>query len=248
MCESFPNSNPDGRFPTTRWSQVIAAGDGRSPDVDAALAELCNAYWFPLYAFIRRKGDNPDRALDLTQAYFARLLEKRIVVGADPTRGRFRAFLLTDLSRFLADEHERERAIKRGGGRSFVSIDARDAEGRFLNEPSHERTAERLFERDWALALIGRVFDRIGARYAETGRGPIFAALKSLVTSEPAAASYATLAEELGTTEGGLRVAVHRLRARFATKLRAEVAATLDDTSPGEVDDELRAILGVLRD
>jgi RNA polymerase sigma-70 factor (ECF subfamily) len=234
------------RFPTTHWSRVVAAGDPAAPQAQEALAELCRAYWFPVYAFIRRKGHGPDHALDLTQDYFARLLEKETVAAADPARGRFRSFLLADCSFFLADRHDRARTRKRGGGRAAVSIDVRDAEGRFLHEPAEDRTPERLFERDWALALIGRVFDRLERHYAGTGRGEVYHRLKPVLSCDPGAARYASLAAELGTTEGGLRVAAHRLRARFAAGLRAEVAATLDDPSPAQVEDELRALLGVL--
>ena len=140
---------PDGRFPTTRWSRVAAAADPDRPEAREALAELCAAYWFPVYALIRRKGHDPDAALDLTQDYFARLLEKGTVAAADPDKGRFRSFLLADCSFFLSDRRDRDRALKRGGGRPVLSIDARDAEGRFLREPSHDQTPERLFERDW---------------------------------------------------------------------------------------------------
>ena len=151
-------------FPTTRWSRVVAAGDGGAPATGEALAELCAAYWFPLYAFIRRKGNDPDRALDLTQGYFARLLEKGTVAAADPSRGRFRSFLLADCAYFLAHERERDGAARRGGGRAVLSIDAGDAEGRYRLEPAHEQTPERLFDRDWALALLESVLDGLRPR------------------------------------------------------------------------------------
>jgi DNA-directed RNA polymerase specialized sigma24 family protein len=241
-------SEPDqaARFPTTRWSRVALAADADGDDARLAMTELCGAYWYPVYAFIRRKGHDADAALDLTQAYFARLLERGTVAAADPDKGRFRSFLMTDCSFFLADRRDHARALKRGGGRPVVSIDARDAEGRFLLEPAHGRTAERLFERDWALALIARVFGRLDAHYTATGRSGLFRRLRPIVSADPEAALYARLADELGMTEGSLRVAAHRLRARFAAALRDEVAATLDDPDPAAVDDELRSLFAIL--
>jgi RNA polymerase sigma-70 factor (ECF subfamily) len=237
---------PPARFPTTHWSRVVAAGGPPTPEARAALAELCSAYWYPIYALIRRKGYGPDAALDLTQGYFAHLLEKGTVAAADPVKGRFRAFLLADCSFFLADRRDRDRALKRGGGRPVLSIDARDAEGRFLREPSHDKTPERLFERDWALALIARVFDRLERHYADTGRSQLFRGLKPLLSSGRDATPRAAIAAELGLTVGNLRVALHRLRDRFAAGLRAEVAATLQDAGDEAIEEELRALSAVL--
>jgi DNA-directed RNA polymerase specialized sigma24 family protein len=240
------DSTPPAGFPTTHWSCVARAGGPPTSEALAALAELCGAYWYPIYALIRRKGHGADDALDLTQDYFARLLAKGTVAAADPVKGRFRSFLLADCSYFLADRCDRDRALKRGGGRPVLSIDARDAEGRFLREPSHEQTPERLFERDWALALIGRVFDKLQQHYGDTGRFELYRRLKPLVSSEPEAASRAAVAAELGMTEGNLRVTLHRLRARFAAGLREEVAATLRDAGDEAVEEELRALFAVL--
>jgi RNA polymerase sigma-70 factor (ECF subfamily) len=237
---------PPAGFPTTHWSRVARAGGPPTPEAHAALAELCSAYWYPIYALIRRKGYEADAALDLTQDYFARLLEKGTVAAADPVKGRFRSFLLADCSFFLADRRDRDRALRRGGGRPVLSIDARDAEGRFLREPSHDRTPERLFERDWALALIARVFDRLERHYAETGRSQLFRCLKPFMSSDRDAGPRAAVAADLGLTDGNLRVALHRLRARFAAGLRAEVAATLQDTGEEAVAEELRALFTVL--
>jgi len=237
---------PPARFPTTHWSRVVAAGGPPTPEARAALAELCGTYWYPIYALVRRKGYAAEAALDLTQDYFARLLEKGTVAAADPVKGRFRAFLLADCSFFLADRRDRDRALKRGGGRPVLSIDARDAEGRFLREPSHDRTPERMFERDWALALIARAFDRVERHYAGTGRSELFRRLKPLVASDPDAAPRAAVAAELGLSEGNLRVVLHRPRARFAAGLRAEVAATLRDAGDEAIAEELRALFAVL--
>jgi DNA-directed RNA polymerase specialized sigma24 family protein len=234
------------RFPTTHWSRIARAGDPDDPGARAAMAELCGTYWYPIYALIRRKGHGPEEAHDLTQDYFARLLEKGTVAAADPDKGRFRSFLLADCSFFLADRRDRDRALKRGGGRPVLSIDARDAEGRFLREPSHDRTPERMFERDWALALIARAFDAMERHYAETGRSDLFRRLKPFVSSGPETAPRAAVAAELGLTDGNLRVILHRLRARFAAGLREAVAATLRDAGDEAVEEELRELFAVL--
>jgi RNA polymerase sigma-70 factor (ECF subfamily) len=233
-------------FPTTRWSCVLAAAEPAGPEAREALAELCAAYWPPVYAFIRRKGHDPERALDLTQDYFARLIEKGTVAAAAPAKGRFRSFLLADCGYFLADRRDREGALKRGGGRRVLSIDAQAAEEGLIREPSHSLTPERLFERDWALALLGRVFDRLEQDYAGAGRGDAFRLLRPVLSGDPDAAPYAAIAAELGTTEGNIQVAVHRLRARFGAELRRQVAATLDDPGDAEVDAELAALFETL--
>jgi RNA polymerase sigma-70 factor (ECF subfamily) len=238
-----PTATP-GRFPTTRWSRVVAAGDSAEPDAAEALADLCSAYWFPIYAFVRRKGHDAERALDLTQSYFARLLERRPIAAADPARGRFRSFLLSDCSHFLAHERERDGALKRGGGRAVVSIVADDAEGRFDLEPSHEETPERAFERDWALALLDSVLDGLRREYERTGRGATFEVLKVVLTAGARPAPQADLALRLGTTEAAVQVATHRLRARYREALRSAIAATVADES--EVDDELKALFAAL--
>src|SRR5262245_38295274 len=153
----FPDPSSDGPFPTTRWSRVVAASDRDLPAAREALAGLCAAYWYPIYTLIRRKGHGPDEALDLTQDYFTRLLESDVLASADHRRGRFRAFLRTDCGFFLSHRRERERALKRGGGRTALPIDARDAEGRYLLEPVDAATPEHLFDRAWALDLLGEV-------------------------------------------------------------------------------------------
>jgi RNA polymerase sigma-70 factor (ECF subfamily) len=234
-------ATPPGRFPTTRWSRVVAAGEG---EACGALAELCAAYWYPLYAFIRRRGNGPERALDLTQGYFARLLKKGTVAAADPARGRFRSFLMADCGHFLAHERERDRAAIRGGGRRPLSIDARDAEGRYLLEPSHEETPERLFERDWALALLAGVLAGLRVEYERTGRGTTFDVLKVVLAGGGRSVPQAELARRLGMTDAAAQVAVHRLRKRYREALRAAIAATVADE--GEVEDELRTLFAAL--
>ena len=233
-----------GDFPTTHWSRVLAAGDPGAPSAREALAELCQSYWFPLYAYIRRRGHDPDRAQELTQDLFVRLLEKEVLAAADPARGRFRAFLRAVCTDFLANSRDRERARKRGGDRVFIPIDVTEAEGRYTAEPAHEWTAERLFDRSWALTLLGRVLDRLRREYEKAGQAAAFAALCPVLTEGAGAVPYATLAARLGTTGGTVRVAVHRLRRRYGALLRAEIVATVDD--PAEVDDEIRDLFSAL--
>ena len=230
---------PASRRPTGVASPA-PAGRPRPRRARGAWPSSSAHYWYPIYALIRRKGHDADASLDLTQEYFARLLEKGTVAAADPAEGRFRSFLLADCSFFLADRRDRDRALKRGGGRPVLSIDARDAEGRFLREPCHDRTPERMFERDWALALIARVFDGLERHYADTGRSELFRLLKPLVSSGPDAVARAAVAAGLGMTEANLRVVLHRLRARFAARLREEVAATLRDAGDEAIEEELR--------
>src|SRR5262245_25537703 len=157
------------RFPTTHWSRIVAAGEPDVPLAHEAMAELCRAYWFPLYAYIRRRGHDPDRALDLTQDLFVRLLEKGVVASADPARGRFRSFLRAVCADFLANRRDRENALKRGGG-AILPIDPDEAEGRYAREPAHELTPERIFDRTWALTLLGRVLERLREEYHAAGQ------------------------------------------------------------------------------
>jgi RNA polymerase sigma-70 factor (ECF subfamily) len=233
-----------GDFPTTHWSRVLAAGDPGSPSAREALAELCHSYWFPLYAYIRRRGHDPDRAQELTQDLFVRLLEKDVLAAADPARGRFRAYLRAVCADFLANRRDWERARKRGGDRVFIPIDVAEAEVRYAGEPAHEWTAERLFDRSWALILLGRVLDRLRREYDRAGQAATFAELSPVLTEGTGVVPYATLAERLGTTEGAVRVAVHRLRRRYGALLRAEIGATVDD--PAEVDHEIRDLFSAL--
>jgi RNA polymerase sigma-70 factor (ECF subfamily) len=233
-------------FPTTCWGRVIAARDRATPEARAALAELCGAYWHPIYAFIRRKGHGPEEALDLTQDYFARLLERGTVAAANPDRGRFRSFLLADCTRFLANRREHDCAAKRGGGIAPLSIDARAAEGRFVPEPSHGRTPERLFERDWALSLLDGVLARLRREYEDSGRGSAFEAMQVVLTDGTRAVSHAEMARRLGTTEGAVQVAAHRLRRRYRDLLREAIAATVGGVE--EVEDEIRDLFAALGD
>ncbi len=227
-------------FPTTRWNEIARAVDGDDPDARAALADLCRIYWYPIYAFIRRKGYDAEQALDLTQDYFARLLEKRTVAAADRSKGRFRSFLLRDCSFFLADRIDRDRRAQAGAGRPVLSIDAGDVESRFLAEPWHDLTPERLFDRAWALALLSRAFDRLAADYAASGRGALFDRLSGVLTAGSEAAPHAEVAAQLGMTEEAVQQAASRLRKRHRQAVRDEIAATLDDPQEAEITAEIR--------
>jgi RNA polymerase sigma-70 factor (ECF subfamily) len=241
---SCAGGTPTESFPTTRWSQVATAGDLAAPGAREALAGLCRAYWYPVYAFVRRKGHDSDAALDLTQSYFARLLEKPVIAAADRNKGRFRAFLRTDCSHFLLDERRRKAA--RGGLASPVSIDARDAEGRYLVEPADDGlTPDRLFDRAWALALLDRVLGLLAREYAARGRAEIFECLKPSLTQGKSAVTASAVAARLGTTENAVHVTAHRLRSRYREILTEQIAATLDD--PSQTDDEVRALFDALR-
>ncbi len=233
-------------FPTTCWNRIVAARGCVTPESREALASLCSLYWYPLYAFIRRKGHGPEDALDLTQGYFTRLLERGTVAAADASRGRFRSFLLADCTRYLADHRERERAAKRGGGVAPLSIDARDAEGLYLREPNHSRTAERLFERDWALTLLDGVLGNLRREYDGSARGAAFDVLKVVLTDDPRSVPQAELAARLGTTEGAAQVAVHRLRRRYRDLVREAIIATVGDEA--EVEEEIRDLFAALGD
>jgi RNA polymerase sigma-70 factor (ECF subfamily) len=239
-----PSDASPARFATTHWSLIVAARDGEAAQAEAALADLCRAYWYPLYAFIRHQGHPADRAQDLTQEFFARLLEKDFLGAVDQEKGKFRSFLLAACKHFLANEHDRERALKRGGGRQSVSIDFRDADGRYAHEPAHGETPERLFERRWALALLEQVLARLRGEYEAAGKRRLFGALKSRLTGDAGGARHARTAGELGLSEGAVKVAVHRLRQRYRELLREEIAQTLDD--PAQVEEEIRALFAAL--
>jgi RNA polymerase sigma-70 factor (ECF subfamily) len=231
-------------FGTTHWSLILAARDRGTSQAENALAALCAAYWYPLYAFIRRRGHDPDRAADLTQGFFARFLEKDYLSSVDPSTGRFRAFLLAACKHFLANAHDREVALKRGGGRRPVSIDQRDAEGRYLCEPAHDLTPERLFERRWAMTLLDRALDQVGREFYRGGKGVLYDRLKVVLTGAAEAAPYARIGAELGMTEDAVKKAAQRLRRRYREALRGLVAETVAE--PGQVDDEIRTLFAIL--
>jgi RNA polymerase sigma-70 factor (ECF subfamily) len=223
----------------------VATAAGRdASEAREALSGLCRAYWYPIYAYVRRRGHAPEQAQDLTQDFFAYILERDLIAMADPARGRFRAFLRTVCARRLAAHRDRRNAAKRGGGRSPLPIDPLDAERRYALEPAHELTPERIFDRTWALTLLGRVVERLRREYDDAGRSDRLEGLLASLTRDPASGSYADIARRLGMTEGSVRVAVHRLRGRYGLLLREEIAATVDDEA--HIDDELRALFFAL--
>ena len=232
------------RFATTRWSVVLAAGADPSEQADRALAELCADYWYPLYAYVRRRGYPAEDARDLTQAFFAKLLEKNDLTAADPARGRFRSFLLTSMKNFLASEWRRQATLKRGGDVEVVSIDYEDAENRYRVEPSHALTPEAIYERRWALGLLDRAVDELRERYAGRGKTELFDALKGYLGHDPGGVPYRELSQRLNQREAALRTALSRLRARWRDRLRELVAETVQEGHT--VDDELRHLLTAL--
>ena len=232
-------------FDTTRWS-IIAAARGSDPEAArVALSTLCEAYWYPLYAFIRRWGADPDDARDLTQAFFTSLLERRDIEHVRPERGRFRTFLLASAKHFLLNEAARGRAAKRGGGVPPLPLAFDEAEGRYQFEPVDEATPETLYERRWALTLLERVITAVEAKWQQSGRRVEFEVLKASLLGEGPPGGYAAAAERLGTTEGAVKTAVHRLRKTFRAQLRAAIAETVSD--PAEVDEELKYLERALR-
>lgn len=235
-----------GRFTTTRWSLVLAAGQAHTERSAAALASLVELYWYPVYAFIRRRGHNSEDCADLTQAFFTRVLEKNAFQGVDPARGRFRAFVCASLRNFLANERDRAQALKRGGPQPVLSLDLDAAEGRYQLEPRDGMTPEKLFDRRWALLLLERVLGRLEAEQAAAGKGVQFGSLKPFLTGDPDATSYAEVARTLVTSEGAIKVAVHRLRRRFRDLLVEDIADTVDDAS--EIDGEIAYLFKAIRE
>ncbi len=227
-------------FATTHWSVVLAAGHKSSPDTVAALAALCETYWFPLYAYVRRRGHNADEAQDLTQEFFARLLEKDYVAAADPERGRFRAFLLTSFKHFLSKERDKARAQKRGGGRSPLSLDLASGESRYATGPTDTLTPEQLYDRQWAVALLDRVMRRLEEEMRQSGKADWFDRLKAFIVGGSDGATYAKTAESLGTTEAAAKMATHRMRKRYRELLRLEIAETIEHVA--DVEDEIGSL------
>jgi RNA polymerase sigma-70 factor (ECF subfamily) len=236
----------DGEFLTTHWSLVVSAGRRDDSAASRALAELCRRYWYPLYAYVRRHSHDADAAQDLTQAFFARLIEQNLPAVAAPERGKFRAFLLTSVKHFLANEHERAAAQKRGGAARRLSLDFDDGESRWSREPAHDDTPERLFDRHWALTLLDGVLKQLEAEHAATGRQKQFELLKSALAGDRERLPYAEIGASLSMTEEAARQAATRLRRRYRELLRAAIAETV--AGPDEIDDEIRSLFAVLGD
>ncbi len=236
---------PDsGQFVTTHWSVVLSAREQGSPACDLALEKLCRTYWYPLYAHVRRLGHNPPDAEDLTQEFFARLLQKNYLRDADRAKGRFRTFLLVALEHFLANDWDRQRAQKRGGGRVMVPLDTALAEHLYAAEAGEDSSPMRAYERRWALTLVEQALKRLRVEYAQGGKIAEFERFKPFLTAERASIPYGAVAAELGISEGALRVSVHRLRHRFREIFREEIAHTLAD--PGDVAEEMRYLVEIL--
>jgi RNA polymerase sigma factor (sigma-70 family) len=231
-------------FVTTHWSVVLSA-QGRSPAAQAALEQLCRSYWPPLYAFIRRQGYSSEEAEDLTQDFFARLLERRDFEAVRREKGRLRSYLLVALKHFLVNERQRAAAVKRGHGQRLISIDEALAQHRLDVEPVNTLTAEEIYERRWALALLEQVLARLADEYCECGKTALFERLKELLADEPGRASQAEMARDLGMKENALKQAFYRFRERYREILREQVAHTV--ASPAEIEDELRHLIAVLR-
>jgi RNA polymerase sigma-70 factor (ECF subfamily) len=238
-AEQNRDSVPPGarQFVTTHWSVVVRAG-GKSA---AALEKLCQTYWYPLYAYVRRQGHSPEDAQDLTQEFFAKLIAKHYLGDVDRSKGKFRSFLLASLKHFLANEWDKAHAQKRGGGQTIVSL---DAETRYKLEPADNISADKIFERRWALTLLDEVLKRVREEYAADGKTKLFDQLKVTLTGERSTIPYAELGAQLGMSGGAVKVAVHRLRQRYRDALRDEIAETV--AGPEEVEEELRQLFAAL--
>ena len=231
-------------FVTTRWTVVLSAQDKDAPQSSEALESLCRIYWHPLYAYARRLGHAPADAQDLTQEFFARLLEKQWLAAADREKGRFRTFLLVALKRFLANEWDRAHRQKRGGYATHLPLDTAVAEARYLTDLAKKLPADRVYERRWALTLLEQTMNRLRAEFSQAGKAAEFERLKVFLTADKSAIACADVARELGMSEGAARVAAHRLRRRFREVFREEVAHTV--ASAEDVDEEFRHLLEAL--
>jgi RNA polymerase sigma-70 factor (ECF subfamily) len=242
MYEAEPNfESAHGQFPTTRWSLIVSTGQQPTTQAREALAYLCARYWYPLYVFARRRTARIEDAQDLTQGFFTCLLEKDSLKDFDRERGRFRAYLLAAFRHFIANERDRERTQKRGGGQILISLDLQEGERRYILEPDHDLTPEKLYERRWATTLLDRALERLARESRQLSH---FDRLRVFLTGEPASVRYSELASELGISEGALKVAVHRLRRKFREVVRAEIADTV--ASPQEVKEEMQYLLAVV--
>ena len=230
-------------FTTTHWSVVLEA-QGESPAAHEALEKLCRTYWRPIYAFLRRQGVSPEEAEDITQGFFAQLLERRKFSAVRKEKGRLRSFLLGALKYFLADEQRRAMAIKRGKGQRLISLEELRADERIDMEPSDPMTAEMIYERRWALTVLEQVLSRLKDEYVGAGNAALFDSLKQLLPDEPGSPSQAEIATQLGMTENALRQAFYRFRQRYQSLLREEIANTV--ATPGDIEDELRHLIAVI--
>jgi RNA polymerase sigma factor (sigma-70 family) len=241
QADGFPRSPV---FATTHWSVVLTAGGSDTAGARDALAKLCQTYWYPLYAYVRRRNFSPPDAEDLTQEFFARFLEHHWVANADREKGRFRTFLLSAMNHFLANEWDKARAQKRGGGVPLLPLEFDTAETRYVREPADNVTPEQHFGRRWAMTLLEIVLNRLQAEYELDGKAELFAALNPCLVGDRTSQPYEELAKKLGVSEGAVKSAVHRLRQRYRQLLRDEIAHTV--AGPAEVEEELRHLIAVL--
>jgi RNA polymerase sigma-70 factor (ECF subfamily) len=233
-----------GVFRTTRWTMVIRASDGAQKSSHEALGQLCEAYWFPLYCYARRKGRRPEDAQDLTQAFFESIIESSMLSSATRERGKFRTFLLSCFSNFLHNEWEHRCAHKRGGSLTHLSIDANEAESRYAQDPvSNSISPDEAYDRNWAETLVQVVLEKLRAEYEELGQLDRFDALSPCLMGEVSDTRYRDAGEKLGLSEGGVKTTVRRMRLRFRDLLRAELSETMDNPSDAEVDEEIRFLL-----
>jgi RNA polymerase sigma-70 factor (ECF subfamily) len=230
-------------FCTTHWSVVLQATDPDSPEAHDALERLCTSYWYPLYACVRRHGNNPEDARDLTQEFFARLLAKNSLRHADPQRGRFRTFLQTALTNFLATEWAKGMTQKRGGGQPLLSLDATEAEERYVAEPADTLTPARLFDKQWAATVLEFAVRNLAHEYAVAGKSELFEALKNYIWGD-STVSYAEIGAAHGLSEGAVKVAAHRMRERYRELLRLEVGRTVE--TPEQAEEELRDLIAII--
>lgn len=237
-----PTSTPGDIFATTHWTVVLAAGRQHSPQAARALEELCRTYWFPLYAYVRRRGHTKEDAEDLTQAFFARLLEKNAFAGLDARKGKFRAFLLASVKHFLANARDQAHTQKRGGGSIPLSLDWQTADTQFQVAATGAPGPDQAFDREWAVALLAKVIERLQNECAADGKAKLFEELKRFLTAGKDEPGQRSAAAALGMEPGAVRVAVHRLRKRYRQVLRDEIAHTLSDQTT--VDEEMRALFG----
>jgi RNA polymerase sigma-70 factor (ECF subfamily) len=237
-------ARPKNYFATTHWSVVLKAGRSDTTRARGALANLCQIYWFPLYAYVRRRGYPSEDAKDLTQGFFARLLEQQTLANADPNCGRFRSFMLGAMNHFLADERAKRQTLKRGGGRILLSLDLAAAEERYDLEPADDSSPDKLFDKQWALALLSEVLNQLEQEYRRDGKAELFAALKLTLSGTREAQPYAALASSLRMKAGAVKVAVHRLRKRYRALLQAEIENTV--ASGKEAPEEMRHLFAVL--
>lgn len=238
-------SSPGGDiFATTRWTVVLAAGRRDAPQADVALEELCRTYWYPLYAYIRRQGHSREDAEDLTQAFFARLLDKNYLEGVSSDKGKFRAFLLVVAKRFLANEWDRAHSQKRGGGAPLLSLDWQDADSRYQIDPADTLSPDKLYDRAWAVTVLERVITRLRDESSGDDKGRVYEQLKPFLMVGKSEIPYAQAAATLQLSEGAVRVAVHRLRRRYRELLRDEISQTLSD--PAQAEEEMQALFTAL--